>query len=85
MRRRTNGQPIGGALDCSVASSSANSGGSRSGTVASNCATFITGPLRPPSTVFSSSAALALSISRPSIRLTAVLAAKPPRLAVVLA
>ena len=48
MRRRTKGQPIGGALACSVASSLAYSAGSASGTVERNCATFIIGPFSPP-------------------------------------
>ena len=49
MRRLTKAQPIGGASLCSFCSSAAYSGGSRSGTVAINCATFISGPLRRPS------------------------------------
>ena len=45
----TNGQPIGGAWLCSLASSAAYSAGSASGMVARSCATFIIGPLSPPS------------------------------------
>ena len=49
MRRLTKAQPIGGASLCSFCNSAAYSGGSRSGTVAINCATFISGPLSRPS------------------------------------
>ena len=49
MRRRTNAGPIGGACDCSCDSSCAYSAGSASGMVAISCATFMIGPLRPPS------------------------------------
>ena len=48
MRRRTNGQPIAGALACNCTSSRTYSSGSASGIVASSCATFISGPLMPP-------------------------------------
>ena len=49
MRRFTKAQPIGGASLCSFCSSSTYSGGSRSGTVAISCATFMIGPFSPPS------------------------------------
>ena len=60
MRRRTNAGPIGGACDCSWASSSAYSAGSASGMVAISCATFMIGPLRPPSAAASAAAFLAV-------------------------
>ena len=56
MRRLTKAQPIGGAWLCSLISSVAYSGGSASGMVASSCATFMIGPLSPPSAAASSSA-----------------------------
>src|ERR687892_40902 len=68
MRRRTNGRPIGGAAACSWASSAAYSLGSASGMVASSWATFMSGPLRPPSARRSSSACWGLSISMPRNR-----------------
>ena len=43
------GCPMGGASLCSFWSSAAYSGGIRSGMVARSCATFMIGPLRPPS------------------------------------
>ena len=49
MRRLTKAAPIGGASLCSFCSSSAYSGGRASGMVAISWATFIIGPLRPPS------------------------------------
>ncbi len=49
MRRLTKAQPIGGASLCSFCNSAAYSGGNRSGMVAINWATFISGPLRLPS------------------------------------
>ena len=49
MRRLTKVQPIGGALACSATSSPAYSCGSALGMVARSCATFISGPLMPPS------------------------------------
>ena len=49
MRRLTKAQPIGGAWLCSFVSSAAYSGGSASGMVAISCATFMIGPLSPPS------------------------------------
>ena len=49
MRRFTKAQPIGGAFACSCASSIAYSGGTASGMVAISCATFMIGPLSPPS------------------------------------
>ena len=45
---RTKGQPIEGASACNLANSAAYSGGTRSGIVPNICATFISGPLRPP-------------------------------------
>ena len=56
MRRLTNGQPIAGAFACSWTSSWTYSLGSASGIVASSCATFISGPLMPPSAAFRSAA-----------------------------
>ena len=61
MRRRTNAGPMGGACDCSCDSSCAYSAGSASGMVASSCATFMIGPLRPPSAAASAAALLASS------------------------
>src|SRR3712207_588083 len=78
MRRRTKGQPMGGALDCSVASCCAYSSGSASGTVERNCATFISGPFSPPSTAFRSSACADLSVLMPRKRWPATRAAIPP-------
>ena len=49
MRRLTKAQPMGGASLCSLVSSIAYSAGSASGMVASNWATFMIGPFRPPS------------------------------------
>ena len=48
MRRLTKAQPMGGASLCSFCSSAAYSGGNRSGMVAINWATFISGPFEPP-------------------------------------
>jgi hypothetical protein len=62
MRRRTNGQPIAGASFCSCASSSANSAGKASGMVASNCATFISGPFSVPSAWRNSRASAPMSL-----------------------
>src|SRR5262249_35401184 len=78
MRRLTNGQPIGGAFDCSWISSETYSFGSASGMVESSCATFISGPLRPPSAAVSSRAWRARSIDMPNTRSAPSLAAKPP-------
>src|SRR6185437_8234007 len=78
MRRRTKFQPMAGALALSCASSAAYSAGSASGTVDRNCATFISGPLRPPRIVFRSSACAARSVLMPSIRSPATRAAMPP-------
>jgi hypothetical protein len=78
MRRRTKAQPIGGALACSCASSSAYSAGNASGIVDRNCATFISGPFRPPSTVLRSSAWLARLVRTPNTRSPATRAAMPP-------
>ena len=58
MRRLTKAQPMGGASLCSFVSSAAYSGGSASGMVAISCATFMIGPLRPPSAAASSMAFL---------------------------
>jgi len=49
MRRRTKAGPMGGAFVCSLMSSAAYSGGSASGTVASICATLMSGPFNRPS------------------------------------
>ena len=78
MRRRTKFQPIGGALACSCASSAAYSAGSASGTVDRNCATFISGPFRPPRMVRRSSACAARSVLMPNMRSPATRAAMPP-------
>ncbi len=64
IRRLTKAQPIGGASLCSFGSSAAYSGGSRSGTVAINCATFINGPLSRPSAADSALASPARSARR---------------------
>ena len=50
MRLRTKLAPIGGALACKVSRGAATSGGNTPGTVATNCATFITGPRKFPRT-----------------------------------
>ena len=65
MRRLTKAQPIGGAWLCSLVSSAAYSGGSASGMVAISCATFMIGPLRPPSAAASSIAFLPRSSVEP--------------------
>ena len=75
MRRLTKAQPIGGASLCSFCSSSAYSGGSRSGMVAISCATFMIGPFSPPSAAASSAAFLPRSSDRPNSRLAANFAA----------
>ena len=80
MRRRTKDAPIGGASFCSLASSSAYSAGIASGMVDRSCATFISGPLRPPNALVSATA-LAASPSPPKNRDPAILAATPPTLA----
>ena len=66
MRRFTNGQPMGGASLCSFTSSAAYSAGSASGMVAISWATFMIGPLRPPSAVASSAAFLPRSSASPN-------------------
>ena len=71
MRRLTKAQPIGGASLCSFCNSVAYSGGSRSGMVAINCATFISGPFSRPSAEATAVASLArlpapVSIRRPA-------------------
>ena len=81
MRRLTKAQPIGGASLCSFISSAAYSGGSASGMVAMSCATFMIGPLRPPSAAASSMAFLPRSSLRPNNRAPAMRAATPPMLA----
>ena len=81
MRRLTKAGPIGGAADWSFWSSAANSGGSRSGIVASIWASFITGPLRPPSAEARSAAFFGSERSRPKSRAPAMRAATPPTLA----
>ena len=78
MRRLTKAEPIGGASLCSLVSSSAYSGGSASGMVASSCATFISGPLRPPSAAASAIALPPRSSLSPSARDVAMRAATPP-------
>ena len=47
---------MGGACDCSWESSCAYSAGNASGMVASSCATFMIGPLRPPKAAASAAA-----------------------------
>src|SRR5271166_3492343 len=78
MRRRTKAQPMAGALACNSASCAAYSGGSASGTVERNCATFIIGPLRLPSRAFRSSAWRAWSVLMPNTLSPAMRAAMPP-------
>ena len=65
MRRLTKPQPIAGACDWRAPSASAYSPGKPPGTVASSCATFISGPLRPPSARLSSAAFRSRSAGRP--------------------
>jgi len=72
---------MGGASLCSLASSAAYSGGSASGIVAINWATFMIGPLRPPSAAASSLAFLPRSSVSPKKRVAAIFAATPPTLA----
>ena len=81
MRRLTKAAPIGGASDCSFCNSAAYSGGSRSGTVASSCATFMIGPFRPPSAWAREAALVTSSPLRPRSRASAIRAATPPTLA----
>ena len=80
MRRLTKPQPMGGAWLCSLASSAAYSGGSASGMVEMSCATFMIGPLRPPSAAASSMALAAVEIPAEK-RAPAKRAATPPILA----
>ena len=68
MRRLTKAQPIGGASLCSFCNSAAYSAGSKSGMVAINWATFISGPLSRPSADDSALASPARSGSLPSSR-----------------
>ena len=78
IRLRTKGQPIEGAFDCNCLSSAAYSAGRASGMVANSWATFMRGPLRPPSASFKSSACRVRSKSIPKYRSPATLAARPP-------
>ena len=80
MRRLTKAAPMGGASFCSLDSASAYSGGSASGMVDTSWATFMSGPLRPPSAE-ASAAALPASASIPNSRDPAIRAATPPTLA----
>ena len=77
IRRRTNDGAIGGALVCSSASSWANSGGSRSGTVANICATFISGPFNCPRVSFSARALRASTSPPPNRALEPKVTAAP--------
>ena len=72
---------MGGAWLCSLVSSAAYSGGSASGMVAISCATFMIGPLRPPSAAASAMAFLPRSSVMPRKRAPAMRAATPPTLA----
>jgi hypothetical protein len=81
IRRFTNGQPIGGASDCSFINSDAYSGGSASGMFASNCATFISGPFSPPSAEANDAALFARSPRIPKNLWLAIFAATPPTFA----
>ena len=72
---------MGGASDCSFCSSAAYSGGITSGMVARSCATFMIGPLRPPSACASAAAFEAPCPSRPNSRAPAIRAATPPTFA----
>ena len=81
MRRLTKAAPMGGASLCSFCSSAAYSGGTRSGMVASSCATFMIGPFRPPSACASAAALEASCPSRLNSRAPAMRAATPPILA----
>ena len=81
MRRFTKAQPIGGAWLCSFCSSVTYSGGKASGMVANSWATFMIGPLSPPSAAASSAALRERSSPRPNSRAPAMRAATPPTLA----
>ncbi len=85
MRRLTKAQPMGGAWLCSFISSLAYSGGKASGMVASSCATFIIGPLRPPSAAVSAMALPARCPCAPTRRWPTMRAATPPTLLPTLA
>ena len=76
IRRLTKAAPIGGASLCSFWSSAAYSGGIRSGIVARSCATFMIGPLSPPSACAS---AAAFEASCPSPRREAACRPSAPR------
>ena len=78
IRRRTKAGPMGGAWLCNWASSRAYSFGSASGIVERSWATFMIGPLRPPSAKARSRADLLRSCSMPSIRCPAYRAATAP-------
>lgn len=75
--RRTKPAPIGGALVCSVNRGAATSGGNTPGTVATNCATFITGPRKLPNTCVRSAAFFALKTDVPDSERAAPRAATP--------
>ena len=77
MRRLTKAQPMGGASLCSFINSAAYSGGNASGMVAISWATFMIGPLRPPSAAASSMAFLPRSSASPNSRAPAMRAATP--------
>jgi hypothetical protein len=81
MRRRTKAAPMGGASLWSFCSSAAYSGGTTSGMVARSCATFMMGPLRPPSACARAAALPAELPSPPNSRFPAMRAATPPMLA----
>ena len=71
---------MGGASDCSFCSSVAYSGGSRSGTVASSCATFMIGPFSPPRACANAAALVGVS-PLPKNLAPAMRAATPPTFA----
>src|SRR5579862_333773 len=77
MRRRTKVAPIGGALVWRLSKGVATSAGNAPGTVATNCAIFITGPRRLPSTVVRSAALDALNRRVPPSARPAPRAATP--------
>ena len=81
MRRLTKAGPMGGASLCSFDSSSAYSGGSTSGMVAMSWATFMIGPLSPPSALVSAAAFDWSAPSMPKSRAPAMRAATPPTFA----
>src|SRR5579871_62127 len=79
MRRLTKPAPIGGALACNSSSGAATSLGRAPGTVATNCATFITGPRKFPRTFVKSAALEALKTRVPPSARPAPRAATPVR------